>query len=266
MTTQQIEPVTQADITEALRELVKQVRRSNAIDDNGHRLENLKALHDAETVLSRTTPAPSHPMKRAAKLTDEYLAMTPRQKWETLCLNGLIGYGEPWIEDMRQSLKSLEAPSQQPDAKCRYCGGAGCFQVVSPVSDHAWANCFCMKAAQSQHSELADDETCTDCYGTGFNEVMERRCDCNPISADYQLAINLEAIRQCQSKMVENNEAIKAALAALRSPASASPADVEVMRHVAYFDEGEFHWMTGHAPRDCELYTKAAPFTQEPKT
>jgi len=26
------------------------------------------------------------------------------------------------------------------------------------------------------------------------------------------------------------------------------------MRHVAYFDEGEFHWLSGHAPRDCELF------------
>lgn len=55
-----------------------------------------------------TTPA-SQPMKSNAKLTAEYLAMTPLQKWETLCLNGLIGYGEPWIEDMRQSLKALSA-------------------------------------------------------------------------------------------------------------------------------------------------------------
>lgn len=28
------------------------------------------------------------------------------------------------------------------------------------------------------------------------------------------------------------------------------------LQHVAYFDEGEFHWMTGIAPRDCELYAK----------
>lgn len=28
------------------------------------------------------------------------------------------------------------------------------------------------------------------------------------------------------------------------------------MQHVAYFDEGEFQWMSGIAPRDCELYAK----------
>lgn len=28
------------------------------------------------------------------------------------------------------------------------------------------------------------------------------------------------------------------------------------MQHVAYFDEGEFHWMSGIAPRDCELFTR----------
>lgn len=36
----------------------------------------------------------------------------------------------------------------------------------------------------------------------------------------------------------------------------------DAMQHVAYFDEvayfdkGEFHWKSGIAPRDCELYTK----------
>ena len=28
------------------------------------------------------------------------------------------------------------------------------------------------------------------------------------------------------------------------------------MQHVAYFDEGEFHWMSGIKPRDCELFAK----------
>lgn len=31
-------------------------------------------------------------------------------------------------------------------------------------------------------------------------------------------------------------------------------------QHVAYFDEGEFHWLSGIAPRNCELYT-APPST-----
>lgn len=29
---------------------------------------------------------------------------------------------------------------------CRYCGGAGKFQIVSSVSDSAWATCFCSRA------------------------------------------------------------------------------------------------------------------------
>lgn len=28
---------------------------------------------------------------------------------------------------------------------CKYCGGAGRFQIVSNVSDHAWADCFCQR-------------------------------------------------------------------------------------------------------------------------
>lgn len=31
----------------------------------------------------------------------------------------------------------------------------------------------------------------------------------------------------------------------------------ETLQHVAYYDEGQFHWMSGIAPRDCELF--AAP-------
>ena len=29
----------------------------------------------------------------------------------------------------------------------------------------------------------------------------------------------------------------------------------EGWQHVAYYDDGEFHWMYGHSPRNCELYT-----------
>tara|TARA_Y100001933_G_scaffold90783_2_gene91768 strand:- start:1003 stop:1350 length:348 start_codon:yes stop_codon:yes gene_type:complete len=30
----------------------------------------------------------------------------------------------------------------------------------------------------------------------------------------------------------------------------------EGWRHVAYYDEGQFHWVSGIAPRDCELYQR----------
>jgi hypothetical protein len=39
------------DIHRVLRELVVQVRKSNAIDDHGHPMANLVALHDAERLL-----------------------------------------------------------------------------------------------------------------------------------------------------------------------------------------------------------------------
>jgi len=41
--------------------------------------------------------------------------------------------------------------------------------------------------------------------------------------------------------------------AVLRSPATIRQ---EAMQHVAYFDEGQFHWMSGIKPRDCELYAQ----------
>ena len=46
------------------------------------------------------------------ELTPAYLAMTPAEKWETLVLNGLIGTDEPWIDDMRQSLRATPTRDQ----------------------------------------------------------------------------------------------------------------------------------------------------------
>lgn len=43
----------------------------------------------------------------SAKLTPEYMAMDPLQKWDTLLLHGILGTDEPWIEDMRASLRKL---------------------------------------------------------------------------------------------------------------------------------------------------------------
>lgn len=43
------------------------------------------------------------------------------------------------------------------------------------------------------------------------------------------------------------------AMLAERSVSAAEPK----MQHVAYFDEGEFHWMSGIKPRDCELYARS---------
>lgn len=45
--------------------------------------------------------------------------------------------------------------------------------------------------------------------------------------------------------------------AMLAERAKSVEASTEALQHVAYFDEGEFHWMSGIAPRDCELYAKA---------
>jgi hypothetical protein len=45
-----------------------------------------------------------------------------------------------------------------------------------------------------------------------------------------------------------------AMLAERSKPAKADPEPK--MQHVAYFDEGQFHWMSGIAPHDCELFAK----------
>lgn len=41
------------------------------------------------------------------------------------------------------------------EAACRYCGGAKRFQIVSPVSDHAWADCFCQRDLRPDDALLA---------------------------------------------------------------------------------------------------------------
>jgi hypothetical protein len=44
-------------IFDALRELVEQVESSNARDDHGHPLKNLKALRDARTLVNEVEGA-----------------------------------------------------------------------------------------------------------------------------------------------------------------------------------------------------------------
>lgn len=50
-----------------------------------------------------------------SRLTPEYLAMSPLQKWETLTLHGLLGTDEPWIEDMRETLRARATPPPVAD-------------------------------------------------------------------------------------------------------------------------------------------------------
>jgi hypothetical protein len=66
-----------------------------------------------------------------SRLTTKFLAMSPLEKWETLALNGLLGTDEPWIENMRQSLRAQQEEGEQlrrdldkalPDAtRCEAC-------------------------------------------------------------------------------------------------------------------------------------------------
>ena len=46
--------------------------------------------------------------------------------------------------------------SETAKDRCRYCGGAGKFQIVSSVSDRAWATCFCSRAVEVRHSEVRE--------------------------------------------------------------------------------------------------------------
>jgi hypothetical protein len=50
---------------------------------------------------------------------------------------------------------------------------------------------------------------------------------------------------------------------ARRIAAEREAVPVQKWQHVAYFDEGQFHWMSGIRPRDCELY---AHLPKEPNT
>jgi hypothetical protein len=71
--------------------------------------------------------SPMDAVTARGKLTPEYLAMTPLQKWETLALHGLLGTDEPWIEDMRETLRSVQAAveEEREDPECTDCDGAG---------------------------------------------------------------------------------------------------------------------------------------------
>lgn len=40
---------------------------------------------------------------------------------------------------------------------CKYCGGAKRIQIVSPVSDGAWASCFCSRPETVAIANLRDE-------------------------------------------------------------------------------------------------------------
>lgn len=67
-------------------------------------------------------------------------------------------------------------PNPSPELpKCRYCGGVGKFQVVSSVSDGAWATCFCSRAALSQTLPAPGERE-------RLRKALERITKCNPVA------------------------------------------------------------------------------------
>ncbi|WP_303758386.1 hypothetical protein [Sphingobium yanoikuyae] len=71
----------------------------------------------------------------------------------------------------------------------------------------------------------------------------------------YTDADCVEAMRKHWSGIAKAAYIAADAMLAERSKPVTVPA--ETLQHVAYFDEGQFHWMSGIAPRDCELFAKA---------
>lgn len=55
--------------------------------------------------------------------------------------------------------------------------------------------------------------------------------------------------------LAEDRNAVLEALAGELDEEQASLKAEVAWQHVAYFDEGEFYWMSGIKPRNCELYT-----------
>jgi hypothetical protein len=54
-------PRAELEPIDALRELVRQIDLSNALDDHGHELKNLRALADAKHVIERYDEPPDPP-------------------------------------------------------------------------------------------------------------------------------------------------------------------------------------------------------------
>jgi hypothetical protein len=74
------------------------------------RNELLALLEEATTRLAGMLKGGERGEERG-KLTPEYLAMSASEKWRTLAVNGLLGTNEPWIPDMAETLRALEAPA-----------------------------------------------------------------------------------------------------------------------------------------------------------
>lgn len=71
---------------------------------------------------------------------------------------------------------------REAQSACRYCGGAGKFQVVSPVSDGAWAACFCSRLAQpappTEATEAREDEADAEERNALFPSERATACTC----------------------------------------------------------------------------------------
>ena len=65
--------------------------------------------------------------------------------------------------------------------------------------------------------------------------------------------LRIEYVMRAKAFELEARDALER-LSTQQQPDAAEA--VEQLQHVAYFDEGQFHWMSGIAPRDCELYAR----------
>ena len=79
-------------------------------------------------------------------------------------------------------MTDTDKPAPVEQVKCRYCGGAGRFQIVSLVSDHAWAVCFCIRHPLA--ARVAELEA-------GLNAIMSLTGEINPSNYDHDDVMTL---------------------------------------------------------------------------
>jgi hypothetical protein len=103
------------EVSQAVREAAEGLTRPIIGIENRTAQEAFDIMADRFRSFTRATrPIAVCVASDRRKLTPEYLAMSPLEKWETLTLHGLLGTDEPWISDMRETLRAT-----QPEAALR---------------------------------------------------------------------------------------------------------------------------------------------------
>lgn len=143
---------------------------------------------------------------------------------------------------MSEDLEDMRIP--EPLTNCPFCGQSDPSGQETLAVQYIWEDdeyyVLCERCeARGPTADGIEDAVA----GWNWRSTVVRRVDPS-LSRALSSALRFAASR---AAITANEE--KAIMAAFVSASNG-------LQPVAYFDEGQFHWVSGIAPRDCELFAK----------